>query len=171
MIIDLGALLPGVQVLGADEEIAFEDVDGSENRIACHIDLTVRKSDEVFYIHTAVRGVFSTPCHRCLEAAEVRIEPAFDLVVRKSSGGPQREKEAENGDILYVHRDERTVSLDAYVYENLISSIPIRILCREDCKGLCPGCGANLNVETCRCGESEGTDGEARDKRRDETEP
>jgi len=35
-------------------------------------------------------------------------------------------------------------------------SIPMKLLCREDCQGICPGCGANLNQEACRCGEKPG---------------
>lgn len=166
MIIDLAALQPGVQHLAADEGVAFQDVDGSENRIACHIDLTVRKADEMYYIHAAVSGLFSTPCHICLEPAEVRVDTAFDIVVRKSSGASQVRPDDGNGDLIFVQRDENTVSLDAHVYENLISSIPIRILCRDDCRGLCPNCGVNLNLETCRCGKSEDPDRQAPDTRR-----
>lgn len=167
MIIDLEALQPGVQHLAVDEEVAFEDVDGSENRIACRIDLAVRKADEVYYIHAVVSGVFSTPCHKCLEPAEVRVEAAFDVVVRKSSGGSQQGPDEGDGDLVFVQPDERTVSLDAQVYENLISSIPIRILCRDDCKGLCPDCGANLNFEPCRCAKSEDPGREVPDARGD----
>lgn len=167
MIIDLAALLPGVQVLAADEEVAFEDVDGSENRIACHIELTVRKAEEALYVHAVLSGVFRTPCHRCLEPAEVRVEPVFDVVVRKVSGPSHRGPDVEDGDFVYVQSNETMVSLDAHVYENLISSIPIRILCRDDCKGLCPGCGVNLNFEKCRCTKDEERDRENPDTPRD----
>ena len=37
------------------------------------------------------------------------------------------------------------------VQEQVIMAIPMQPLCREDCRGLCPGCGANLNLEKCRC--------------------
>lgn len=159
MIIDLAALTPGAQVLVADEEIAFEDVDGSENRIACRIELNVRKADEAVYIHAILSGVFRTPCHRCLEPAEATVEGGFDVVVKRSSGGPRTQPDGEDGDYIYVTPDERELSLDAQVYENLVASIPIRILCKEDCKGLCPGCGADLNLEPCRCAGGEGPGG------------
>jgi uncharacterized protein len=155
MVIDLAALSPGVQVLAADEEVAFEDVDGSENRISCHIELDVRNTDEAVYIHAVVSGVLTTPCHKCLEPAEYRVEPAFDIVVKRISGASSSRPPAQDDDLLYVHPDDREVSLDAQVYENLIASIPIRILCKEDCKGLCPGCGANLNLDACRCAKKE----------------
>jgi len=154
MIINLEALSPGMQLLTADEVVAFEDVDGSENRIACHAELTVRNADEAIYIHAVLKGVFKTPCHMCLEPAEYLVEPSFDLVVKKTRLGSETHPAGEDEDLIYVSAKDRELSLDQQVYENLIASMPMRITCRDDCKGLCPGCGANLNIEPCRC-ESE----------------
>jgi len=151
MIIDLEALSPGTQLLTADEVVAFEDIDGSENRIACHIELTVRKADEAIYVHAALKGVFKTPCHKCLEPAEYLVEPSFDLVVKKTRSVSDTRPAGEDDDLIYVSLKDREISLDRQVYENLIASMPMRILCRDDCKGLCLGCGANLNIEPCRC--------------------
>ena len=156
MIIDFEALSPGTQLVTADEVVAFEDVDGSENRIACHIELTVRKADEAIYVHAALKGVFKTPCHKCLELAEYLVEPSFDLVVKKTRLASDKPLGGENDDLIYVSLKDREISLNQQVYENLIASMPMRILCRDDCRGLCPGCGANLNIEPCRCaGESD----------------
>jgi uncharacterized protein len=151
MIIDLEALSPGTQLLTADEVVAFEDVDGSENRIACHIELTVRKADEAIYVHAALKGVFKTPCHKCLEPAEYLVEPSFDLVVKKTRLASDKPLGGEDDDLIYVSLKDREISLNQQVYENLIASMPMRILCGDDCRGLCPGCGANLNIELCRC--------------------
>jgi uncharacterized protein len=148
--IDLARLLPGMQTLEADEVFTFEDVDGSENRISCHVELNVRKADETVYIHAVAGGEYGTPCHTCLEPAVVRIESEFDIVVKRVVGA-QAQPESQDGDFLYVPADAREISLDEQVYDSLIASIPIRILCKDECKGLCPGCGANLNLEVCRC--------------------
>ncbi|HQP29583.1 MAG TPA: DUF177 domain-containing protein, partial [Syntrophales bacterium] len=51
-----------------------------------------------------------------------------------------------------------TLDLDPIVYEQILLQIPLKILCREDCRGLCPHCGANLNDGPCRCPE-EAVDG------------
>jgi uncharacterized protein len=151
MNIDLDMLTPGTQVLSADETVKFEDVDGSENEIACHADLTVRSAPEGIYIHAELKGVFDTPCHKCLEPAKCLVDPSFDLVARKIQARSQGHPEEADDDFIYITRVDRDISLDRHVYEHLLASIPIRILCREDCKGLCPGCGANLNTEKCRC--------------------
>ena len=43
------------------------------------------------------------------------------------------------------------VALKELVLSDLLLNLPMKHLCREDCKGLCPGCGVNLNREPCRC--------------------
>ena len=55
----------------------------------------------------------------------------------------------ENDEILLLDND--TVDLSELAREAFILNMPTKTLCREDCKGLCSGCGANLNVEKCRC--------------------
>jgi uncharacterized protein len=151
MNIGLDMLTPGTQVLSADETVKFEDVDGSENEIACHADLTVRSAPEGIYIHAELKGVFDTLCHMCLEPAKCLVEPSFDVVARKIQARFQGHPEEADDDFIYITAEDREISLDQHVYEHLLASMPIRILCREDCKGLCPGCGANLNAEKCRC--------------------
>jgi uncharacterized protein len=160
MIIDLEALSPGTQLLTADEVVAFEDVDGSENRIACHAELTVRKADEAIYIHAILKGVFRTSCHKCLEPAEYLVEPSFDLVVKRTASASAIRPAGDDDDLIYVAAKDREISLDQQVYENLIASMPMRILCRDDCQGLCAGCGANLNIEPCRCERERGVNQE-----------
>lgn len=54
-------------------------------------------------------------------------------------------------DLDYAHHDREVVDLSGIVREYLLLSIPITTLCREDCKGLCPSCGADLNKTQCGC--------------------
>jgi uncharacterized protein len=58
-------------------------------------------------------------------------------------------EDEENDDILLL--EGGTIDLSELVREAFILNMDTKTLCREDCKGLCPGCGANLNYETCRC--------------------
>jgi uncharacterized protein len=165
MNIVLDKLSAGTQVLTADEVVEYEDVDGSENRIDCHIELTVRNAPEGVYIHGVLRGVFSTPCHRCLEPTSNLVETSFELVAKRVAASG-RSFSSEDDDLIYFSREDREISLDRHIYENLIASMPMRILCREDCKGLCPRCGTNLNIETCHCDATvdrdQGSPGDAR---------
>jgi len=151
MMIDLETVASATELVTADEVIKFEDVDGHENQITCRIELTVRRVAEVFYIHADLRGIFKTPCHRCLGPAEQRLEPSFDLVVKRAGSEPGGEEAPGDEDLIYLPSGENELTLDERISESLIVSIPIRVVCGDSCKGLCSGCGVNLNFEECRC--------------------
>ena len=59
------------------------------------------------------------------------------------------DEENQNPDINYLSGD--IISLDEYVYSNMVLNVPIKHLCQEDCKGLCFKCGTNLNNGSCSC--------------------
>lgn len=151
MTIDLEAAASAAEIFAADEVIEFEDVDGHKNRITCRVELTVRKVAEAFYIHADLNGTFTTSCHRCLEPAEQRLEPSFDLVVKRAGSEPGGEETHGDEDMIYLPSGEDKLSLDERIQESLIVNIPIRVVCADSCKGLCSGCGTNLNFEECRC--------------------
>ena len=83
--------------------------------------------------------VFHTECARCLE--NVSFEVSYDYEDR----------------IVFEESDEYisligdNFNLEEYVYEELTLSLPFRVLCNDNCKGLCPKCGTNLNVSDCQC--------------------
>lgn len=99
-------------------------------------------------------GDFELLCGRCLEPLQRHVEQAFDLVFRPagadSDAGERSISEAET-EIGYY--ETSGLLLEDAVREQVLLSLPDRSLCREDCKGLCPHCGANLNETTCNCGE------------------
>lgn len=86
------------------------------------------------------------PCFRCLEpaAVEVRVRDRQYQATRPESDD-QRSP--------YVEDDR--VDLSAWAHDTVALALPEKILCREDCAGLCGGCGANLNVEACTCAPPE----------------
>jgi len=55
----------------------------------------------------------------------------------------------------YVQVRDGKLDLDAPICDEILLSFPMRILCRDDCRGLCAGCGADLNKEACRCTKKE----------------
>ncbi len=96
-------------------------------------------------------------CARCGEDASSIIEESFHYVlIHKEEGeteGSEEEKEEET-ELSYYSGEE--IELSTYAREQLILAIPIKLLCSEDCKGICGGCGANLNTEKCRCKKGNG---------------
>jgi len=54
-------------------------------------------------------------------------------------------------DMRFIPSDTGEISLDDDIRQILLLQIPIKVLCSEDCRGICPHCGANLNTESCNC--------------------
>lgn len=97
-------------------------------------------------------------CDRCLKVVTVPIETGYDVTyVPASDYVEQSTAELQEEDLaLSVYEDE-LIDIDELVREQVLLAIPARALCTEDCKGLCPVCGANRNDTPCDC-ESQATD-------------
>ena len=97
-------------------------------------------------------GRFELLCARCLEPSEQDLKGEFDLIFRPSSvdarTGERAISEAET-EIGYY--EESGLVLEDVVREQVLLSLPDRLLCKPDCKGLCPQCGQNLNEASCHC--------------------
>lgn len=95
---------------------------------------------------------YRTRCARCL--ADVTEHRTFrvEKTVADEKGLFHIE-DRENDDYVQIH--DGKLDLDAPICDEILLSFPLRILCRADCKGLCAGCGANLNEENCRCTKKE----------------
>lgn len=87
-------------------------------------------------------------CSRCLEPVEVLINYTIDGFLVSDDFD---EDEFEDYDAFIIESDE--IDLVKIIEQTLDFNIPNKVLCKEDCQGLCPDCGANLNKETCSCSE------------------
>jgi uncharacterized protein len=93
-------------------------------------------------------------CARCLEPVRHSVQRNFDLLYRPQGIDAGREEisvtqaEAEIG----YYRGEGLL-LEDVLREQILLAVPIRIICRDECKGLCPRCGRNQNTESCDCAE------------------
>ena len=100
------------------------------------------------------KGKFQLPCARCVEPVEMPLQGEFDLLFRPlgvDSGMAERSISAVETEIGYYQKD--SLLLEDVLREQVLLSLPVRTLCREDCKGLCPRCGANRNSQACSCEE------------------
>ena len=105
-----------------------------------------------------LRGDFAArlqvPCARCVEPVEVPLASDFDLIFRPigaDAGPPERSITAPETEIGYYQND--SLLLEDVLREQVLLSLPVRTLCKPDCKGLCPRCGVNRNNQTCTCEE------------------
>jgi uncharacterized protein len=91
-------------------------------------------------------------CARCLEAVPQDVEREFELLYRPRGADAGRDElsvtdaEAEIG---YYQGDG--LLLEDVLREQVLLALPLKVTCREDCRGLCPHCGRNLNQEQCSC--------------------
>jgi uncharacterized protein len=105
-----------------------------------------RQGDQLTLRGTAVTRV-EEECARCLRRFDAPIAFEFSAFADRAKGG--RGEAAAEDDVL--RHDGRSVDLDEEVREQAILARPIRSLCRPDCAGLCPRCGADLNQGPCAC--------------------
>jgi uncharacterized protein len=99
-------------------------------------------------------GKFEVPCARCVEPVEIPLESDFDLIFRPvvaDTEATERSITAPETEIGYYQRD--SLLLEDVLREQVLLSLPVRTLCKPDCKGLCPRCGQNRNSQDCSCDE------------------
>lgn len=105
-------------------------------------ELTVTRLISGTMLELAFETVLRGPCYRCLEGASVAVRVA-DRQYQATS------PESEEATTPYVA--DGKLDLSAWAHDTVALALPDKILCREDCAGLCPSCGVNRNVEQCRC--------------------
>ncbi len=93
-------------------------------------------------------------CARCLEPVVQEVARKFDLLYRplgSDAGRQELSVTAVEAEIGYYQGDG--LLLEDVLREQVLLAVPVKVMCREDCKGLCPHCGANLNLTQCSCAE------------------
>lgn len=99
-----------------------------------------------------LQGHLNLSCGRCLDPFAPSLETAFDLLlVPAPQGAAPEEEELSAAQLDLDFYSGETVDLEAIIREQIILMVPLKPLCQENCRGLCPICGVNLNRETCSC--------------------
>ncbi len=114
-----------------------------------------RAGQELFF-QGHIAGTVVGHCGRCLEDYSFTLGTDFNIVLVPKSEEPAPEIELSDAVLDLSVYDGNQVDLSPLLREQIILALPTRPLCNEDCKGLCPNCGVNLNVESCRCAVSAG---------------
>jgi uncharacterized protein len=91
-------------------------------------------------------------CGRCLQPVELQISADFsERFVRAVSWAAEEQHELQSEDLNISVFDGEGIELDDLVREELLLAVPVNVLCRQDCKGLCPICGTDRNLNPCQC--------------------
>jgi len=140
-------------------------IETGEVDFASPVDITLELLAERDSIRVRGRLSFEAnlTCSRCTEIYSQHIESQFNLAYSHQiptelnrSEDNEIELTAEQIGVIYFNGDE--IDFRDGIQEQLVLSLPFKPLCTPACKGLCPGCGADLNLENCRC-KSKNKDG------------
>lgn len=140
------------------------DCEGYSRRVSCELDMSgfedrpgefpfkkplaveafLQNRAGVVELGVSADAVFTAQCDRCLAPIEEKLGFSFDSVLVKKLADPN-----EDSDLVVV--EDEKFDLDEYVRTNVILELPMKHLCKPDCRGLCPVCGKNLNEGECGC--------------------
>jgi uncharacterized protein len=126
-----------------------EDTDFTLDKV--DVDYLVTKTSGTVFIKGSFSAQIDICCSRCLENTKLSIgsDFAYTLVPAKAETREDLELKPEELEISYYQGD--FIDLGPIICEQIILQMPIKALCSEECKGLCPQCGANLNASSCNC--------------------
>jgi uncharacterized protein len=147
------ALVPGAVDFGQEAEQSG-DLATSGRAEVIHEHREAREIVADIRLRGSYAGRFRVHCARCIEPVEIPLTADFDLIFRPAgSDGEMGEHSisAPETEIGYYQKD--SLLLEDVLREQVLLSLPVRTLCKPDCKGLCPRCGANRNTEACNCDE------------------
>ena len=121
--------------------------------------LEVNATAELLEAQIRVEGNFETKvelvCARCLEPVAEEVSRSFDLfyapLPKDAHLTKHREDRLKDDDTDIGFYEGDSLFLTDVLKEQMLLTLPIKAICRSDCRGLCPNCGANLNHEECRC--------------------
>ncbi len=112
----------------------------------------INRNRSNFLVTGRIRGIWHVQCARCLEPCTISVRDEFRIVLFKKPMKPADPKISLSRSML----DESElltefIDLKSVVKEQMVLHLPIKALCSEDCRGLCPDCGMNLNHGSCDC--------------------
>jgi uncharacterized protein len=123
-------------------------------QIAAPVSLSfdIVKDKSQFQLVGRVTTTLELPCSRCLEPFAWPVQADFNLRYQPhSTNTGEGEREIEEDDLTTAFYENDEIDLGQLMREQFYLSLPMKPLCREDCLGLCPVCGTNLNRGNCHC--------------------
>ncbi len=112
-----------------------------------HVELN--KFEKNIQCHVEVDTMGHYVCDRCLDEYEAAFHSNFDVLFHIG----MKDLETDEEEVILLPPETVDIDLTDQLVENLILGVPMKMLCDENCKGICPGCGADLNHEPCTCKE------------------
>jgi uncharacterized protein len=116
------------------------------------VDMVVTRDRELIMVDGTVAAVLRFRCSRCLETCSRPLQAAVHLALAPAGSEPPESRHQLNAtDLEQLFYQDGGLETDDVVREQLLLSIPMQVVCRPECRGLCPACGRNLNEGPCGC--------------------
>lgn len=113
-------------------------------------DLTLTSAGDTITVEGVIRLELNVDCNRCLENFVYYLEAGFQEVYFDRDVPPQGSKGAE-----WIPFQGDTIDITPQAVQSILVDLPMRFLCSDNCLGLCPVCGTNLNKNQCTCEQSD----------------
>lgn len=141
---------PGTSVSRSYRETIYLDREGTSVEVSGSV--TARNDGRMVIVHGTVNGSVMLHCSRCLKLTECSVHTEFEAEceVRHFFAMAEGNYEGLDEEVTSIF-DESTADVTELARQALILALPMQPLCRADCKGICPTCGADLNEEPCAC--------------------
>jgi len=152
------AILPeeGLKLKFSEDAAWFKEYFASDEQpefslLKADVECLITRLGPTVYVRGNLKVTISQECSRCLEPATITVggDFVYTLVPEKEEFEEEIELSADELETGYYRGD--FIDLAPLVCEQIVLQVPIKVLCSEDCKGLCPRCGTNLNTGSCHC--------------------
>lgn len=161
MKIVVSSLTDGFQELDFEETAGQLQVENPvlfPNPVVSHLE--IEKTETHIYVKAALRTVAHFTCDRCLKGFDQTITGNYRLYFEILAAGNRshlidEDEQTLDDSIRVYHPHEREIDLSQDIRDTLLLMVPMKTVCSPDCKGICPGCGRDLNVEKCTCSQKQ----------------
>lgn len=150
-VLDLATLRSPLERVEAEVPARDLDLPAAEWQDAVRGSLVVERSGPRVSVRGTVRSRAHLECARCLREFDLDVDAPLALLAERSGTASRRDEEDLERDEYMLFHDGRRLDLRNSVREALLLELPITPHCREDCPGLCPRCGADLQLGPCAC--------------------
>ncbi len=133
--------------------IGTETDDGYIN-VYVEADLELTNTGRCILVTGKVKGQTDSVCVRCLSDFKLNIECDINEHFYQTEEITDRSIKPAKDEDYFLYKGTR-IDLTEALRQNILAAIPLKTICKPDCKGLCCSCGCNRNIQKCSCGESD----------------
>ncbi|HNZ66044.1 MAG TPA: DUF177 domain-containing protein [Planctomycetota bacterium] len=114
-----------------------------------------QKSGQDVRIRGKVDTTIQFECQRCLEQFPFELHPKVELYYQPMPNYFHDNHDLNEKDLGTIYYKNNIINLTEALRDTILLDIPMKLVCKQDCKGLCQYCGMNLNVSTCNCNQQQ----------------